>query len=209
MAEPDRSIVAPGVTRTDCFWGYFLEGRKDALLRAELAREDWFPTGDRDKRGRVTRSSHVKHQGREVEVSCRGKCSVGRYYVSVRYTARDLQSKELAKAHAEAQRKLADLPQDAEVFRARCIDLMERLVHAFTSTHSTGEYTGWRLHAETLDEIERIGGHLRNAIETGKILFDPAARRAAETRIKAEVAEQDLGLQNFLASLKPEDRHAR
>jgi hypothetical protein len=203
MADKDTTTVAPGVTRTDCFWGYFLEGKKEALLRAGLAREEWFHTGERDKRGRAIRSNRFEHQGREIKVLRRNKSPGGRYYVGVSYTARDLQSKELAKAHADAQRKIAALPEDAEVFRADCTDLMERLLHAFTSTHSTSEYTGWRLHPETLGEIERIGGHLRNAIETGKLLFDPAARRAAETRIKAEVAEQDPGLQNFLASLKP------
>src|SRR5258708_11630446 len=202
MAMPDRSTVAPGVRREDYSWGYFLEGKKEELLRAGLAREEWFPTGgELDKRGRVIRSNFVKHQGREVV--CRDQCSGGRYQVSVSYTDRELQLKELAKARADAQRKITALPEDAEVFRADCIDLMERLLHAFTSTRSTSEYTGWRLHAETLGEIERIAGHLRNAIETGKILFDPPARRAVETRIKAEVAEKDPALQNFLASLKP------
>jgi hypothetical protein len=200
MANREVTTPAPGVTRTECHWGYYLQGKKDALIRAGLVREEWFPTGERDSRGRVIRRRKVEHEGRWIRVIDQGS----HIYVGVDYSERELIAIELAEAREAVYHKISCLPKDAESYRADCVDLMARLINAFTSTRSTGEYTGYRLHPATLSEIERIGGHLRNAIETGKVLFDREARQASIAKFLRELPEQDaaMGRVDSLSSAK-------
>ena len=74
----DTTIVAPGVERFNCFWGYRLEGRKDELLRGGFARPKWFLDGRRKRHGRIMRTVYAEHAG--VPVKCtqpaRGPCIV-------------------------------------------------------------------------------------------------------------------------------------
>src|SRR5260221_143145 len=92
MADSDTSTVAPGVTRRQCFWGYYLEGSKDALIASGLAHADWFiAPGERDKRGRVARSKKLKIDGHLVETRVPDK---GPAFVGFHYTAQERERAE-------------------------------------------------------------------------------------------------------------------
>ena len=68
MAGRDTTTIAPGVKRTDCFWGYYLEGKKEDLIRAGLAQERWFLDGKvRCESGQATRTTHFVQSGQMIE----------------------------------------------------------------------------------------------------------------------------------------------
>ena len=60
-------VVAPGVTREEYCWGFFLRGRKEALITAGFAEEDWFVRQDElDSHGRRRRQKKFVVKGIEI-----------------------------------------------------------------------------------------------------------------------------------------------
>lgn len=98
--------IAPGVARDDTGWGYNLHGTKAALLEAGLARAEWFPTGERNKRGQVVRSKYLEHEGRQI--MCREEQHGGRYWIRVSYADGELEAAD------EALRSLLDRVGDGK-----------------------------------------------------------------------------------------------
>ncbi len=75
----DTITVAPGVTRHNCHWGYYLEGAKADLLRAGLAKSEWFLDGrEKTWHGTTIRTVCAEQDGMPVECSqpARGLCIV-------------------------------------------------------------------------------------------------------------------------------------
>lgn len=71
--------IVPGVTLTNCHWGYYLEGTKDALLRSGLARSEWFLDGrEKTRYGKTIRTVYTDQDGMRVECNqpAHGLCSV-------------------------------------------------------------------------------------------------------------------------------------
>jgi hypothetical protein len=108
------------------------------------------------------------------------------------------QRKRIAEAAAEAKRKLAQLPGDGGSFLQDRALWAEVFIRSFASISGDPKYDGYRLHPDTISEIQRIGGHLVAAIEEGQVLFDRAARASAETKIRAEFAEHDPAFAQFV-----------
>jgi hypothetical protein len=73
------TMIAPGVARHDCHWGYYLEGTKDALLRAGVAESKWFLDGRKKAgHGKTIRTVYAEQHGVPVECTqpARGLCMV-------------------------------------------------------------------------------------------------------------------------------------
>ena len=199
--EPTHTVPAPGVVRIDCYWGYDVEGKKAALIAAGQAEEAWFPDGkSRDPRGRVVRTLRVVHEGRKVTISQKGNGDC--FALRVCYTEEERARRALAENSLKVQRKLDALPASAQAFRVRCARALELILASFLLGVSNPKCDGYRLHPETIGELERIAGDARNVVETGKVLFSAAARAAYEQSLKSELARSDPDLQKFLGSLR-------
>lgn len=74
----DTTEVAPGVTKVECSWGHWYEGKKEDLIEYGFAFENWFAKPTRDKFGRVHRSKRFKVQGQLIETTlpARGRATV-------------------------------------------------------------------------------------------------------------------------------------
>lgn len=83
MAIGEITTVAAGVTRFEFVIGFHHWGTRDALIRARLARPEWFASGKRDRRGRKVLSVKAVHEGRPIRCIEQGK---GRYQVTTYYT---------------------------------------------------------------------------------------------------------------------------
>lgn len=192
MAVDHPTTVAPGVLRTEYHWGYILNGSEAALTSAALVQESWLEDGTaRDKRGRVVRSKRLTVNGRHI---CTTMTDPKRqlFKVRVRFTAAETAARENTKAAAEAvanvRRNIEAMPKRAEEYRARLVDMFERFGAAIIDFASTSSHGGYRLHAETIAELQRLTGHIANAIEIGEIVFDRKARMAAEIKIRSQAA---------------------
>lgn len=207
MANHENTTVAPGVTRTDCHWGYYLQGTRVDLLRAGLAKESWFPTGQRDKGGRGIRMVHTEIGNGSVLCL---EAANGRCYVAIEPTREKREREQFEEAMAEANRKIEQLPIDADAFLKDTAERTEILVGECYEIFDCSKYNGYRLHADTLAEVERIGRHLVMAIENGKAIFNSADRAAAERKIRAEIAEHDPAAQRFMHAIKAQaERNAK
>jgi len=79
----DTVTVAPGVTRNNCHWGYYLEGTMDALIASGLTKKSWFSDwSERRANGNVVRLKRLFIDGRNVETTrpARGECLVRVHY---------------------------------------------------------------------------------------------------------------------------------
>lgn len=64
------ATIAPGVKRTELSWGYYLEGKKEALIASGLAEPSWFADrSQRNKRGQIVRSKKLIVDGRKVQTT--------------------------------------------------------------------------------------------------------------------------------------------
>lgn len=64
----ETATIAPGVTRHNCDWGYYLEGSKDALLRAAMAEFEWFLDGrEKTEYGKTIRTVYTEQDGIPIE----------------------------------------------------------------------------------------------------------------------------------------------
>jgi hypothetical protein len=112
-------VVAPGITRNDCGWGYYLNGRKDDLLRAGLAKESWFADGvELDERGRVVRTKHVEWEGRSV--TSKWNASSDHFYITVHYGQKELEAKDQSKRYEQMveRMRMLDPIEHVELLRA-------------------------------------------------------------------------------------------
>ena len=64
MAGGNTTALAPGVSRTECDWGYYIDGKKDDLLCSGFAKESWFANGERGCR-RMFRTTDRKLEERD------------------------------------------------------------------------------------------------------------------------------------------------
>jgi hypothetical protein len=189
----------------ECGWGFYLDGKKDALLASGLARMEWFPTGKaRDKRGRVIRHRRTEHEGREVY--CRDCNSGGRYSIRFDYTGEEL---ELAKSQYQSRRDAERAPKTAAAFRAMC-DLVAGV--ALFGLHRSAGYKAdknatFRFDDETLEAIHIEAMKIRDLLRDGRILklrdpIDPARMDMVRA------AEFDSSFQKFLRQLPAQQRGA-
>ena len=60
MAATEVTTISQGVTRNECFWGYVLKGKQDALIASGLVKRGWFiKSGQLDEKGRICRSKSL------------------------------------------------------------------------------------------------------------------------------------------------------
>lgn len=199
MAKNENTTVAPGVWRTDCpAWGYYLVGSMDALMSAGLAQADWLQDGTvKDKRGRTTRSKYQIVNGRHVNTTMHGD-KRRTYTVSVGFTEAELAARKNVEAAAELQRQIDAMPKSAEAYRKNTIDMLDRFTAAVIGVAGDTSFDGYRLHPETISELQRLAGHMVNAIEIGEVVFDRKVRTAAEIKIRVKAAKADPAVQSFM-----------
>ncbi len=199
MAAHEITTIAPGVTRTDCDWGYYLEGAQEALIGAGLATAEWFADGtERNTKGQVVRSKRFQVDGRAVETTTRQRSRI--CTVRITFSEADQEGRESAKVAAEVRRKLGALPKTAEQYRARTAATFENVIDAIIGMAREPSHGGYRIDADTIAELQRMAGHMVNAVEVAKVVFDRKARTAAEITIKAPMAQADPTFQAFMAS---------
>jgi len=199
------TLVAPGVWRTDCpVWGYYLVGSRDALISAGLAQADWLQDGtERDKRGRAVRSKRQIVNGRRISTTMHND-KRQTYTVDVGFTEAELAARENLEAAAEMQRQIDIMPKSAEAYRKSTIDMLDRFTAAVIGVASDTSFDGYRLHPETISELQRLAGHMVNAIEIGEVIFDRKARMATEIKIRVKAAKADPALQGFMQRMTGE-----
>jgi hypothetical protein len=204
MAD-SKTTVAPGVTRSEYWWGYYLNGSKEALLSAGLVQEDWLQDGTvRNKRGYVVRSMSLTIDGRRIKTNVandkRQTVTVLMNFTKAELAAgeRAEGAREAAEAAAKAQREIEALPKNAKEARERAANLFEAFVGSQIKMAGNPKYDGYQLHAETISELQRLAGQMRNAIETGKVVFNRQARYVAEFKIRVQASKADPALQGFM-----------
>lgn len=201
MATLENTTVAAGVRRTDCPWGYLIEGSREALLSAGLAQASWLQDGTkRNKRGHTVRSKELTVNGRHIKTivsnSKRKMVTMWMDFTEAELAARG--NVEAEAEAAEARRQIDAMPKSAEAYRKKMIDLFERFVGAVIDRSGDSSSDGYRLHPETISELQRVAGHMVNAIDIGEIVFDRKARYAAEIKIRVKAAKADPAVQSFM-----------
>ncbi len=176
MSGRDDGIttIAPGVTRSDHFWGYDLKGTKDALLASGLAKEEWFCNGRRGKDGRRLTTVYFKIGGNRAR--CRPThWTEGQYIVAVDYSKAEVEKQRLALRQGESSRKAKDLLELGLVMTGKAFNW------------ENDPETAWRFPTET---IEQVKGHLREIMQ----LFEGGG---FEKR-SGLVVESDAAFQRFI-----------
>ena len=122
MAGGNITALAPGVSRTECDWGYYIDGKKDDLLCSGFAKESWFESGERGC-GRIVRTTDTKLEGRDARFTqhFNGNCQITVWFTQVEMDDRAA-ADEAAKAQARMRKKLEAMPKSAEAYRERIID---------------------------------------------------------------------------------------
>jgi hypothetical protein len=201
--DDNTKIVAPGVKRTDLSWGFYLEGTRDALITAGVANLEWFPTGrEKNKRGQVSRTTYLKHDGRDVDVND-NKGDGRRCVVRVMYTPDEVVLKRQRAFYEEALAKerleLAFIPKTREEYRRNAARRMAGdLAQAIELDCTRDEYSGYRYAPEVIEELEGLAQEMVTLLQAGRTIFTPALQRARIAAIKSKTAAADPGLREFL-----------
>lgn len=109
--DDDTITVAPGVTRSDNWWGYRLEGSKEALIGSGLVQAAWFvEPGRKNKRGYVLRSKRQTVDSRKIKttIPAHGPCVVWMHYTESEAEAakrREVAAARIALTQPDALRK--------------------------------------------------------------------------------------------------------
>jgi uncharacterized Zn finger protein len=154
----------------------------------------------------MVRTLDLTVNGREIRTFIadlkRQEFEVQMYLTETEQAARDG-----VEAAAEVQRKIDALPKSAEAFRKRIVEDIAHFTGVVIDSASTSSFDGYRLHPETIAELQRLTGHMENAIEIGEVVFDRKARTAAEAKIVGEATkaapENDMKYLRFKHSLTP------
>lgn len=198
----DRVDVAPGVVRTDWFWGYCLEGTKEDLLRAGFAKDEWFPSGERDKRGRVVRTKKLEVDGRLIECRQEGK---ERFRVYVHHSERERElaeaRNELTRARDREHKELAALPASHDDYRQQYGAFAARAIESLVEGLCADGVGGYHYAPEVIDELRAKVGEIENILEIGRTLFDPNEKASRVAAIKVKTAEADPTFYSFMESL--------
>lgn len=198
--DPDIFTVAPGVVRHNCCWGYYLMGRKEAIIAAGLVSESWFADGtQRNKRGQVVRLKEMSVDGRRIRTTISAK---GHGEVNVFYTEAELAANENT-TQEKALSSWSDLGPDE--YRAELLTLANVMFGALVRyAGGLGVVSKLRCHLSSPD-VERLRHQLDEAIS----IIENAAireRRApdqenAPARALLTKAESDPHFQRFIGKL--------
>jgi hypothetical protein len=200
MAEAETTTVAPGVTREDCEWCYWLTGTKDDLLRAGLAHETWFANGKRDKRGRVIRSIHAEHEGRTI--CCTEQQRTGRHQIQVQFTDEEVERARQCKRFEDIRKaereRIASMPGSHDDFRATAMIIAKSALYALHCSVLRGT-GGYRFAPETIEELKRANVELLAVLQDGKTVFSQERRQAEIAKIKTDTIAANPELADLLA----------
>lgn len=195
------STAAPGVRKEEFEWGYLYEGPKEALICAGLVQESWLSDGTvLDKRGRVVRQKQLTVNGRETRTTMTS-AKRQMFTVYVKFTDAEIAARKSAEAAAEVRREIETMPKSAEAYRKHMINFIEIVGRGIILATSDPSDSGYRFHAETISELQRLAGDMVKAIEIGEVVFDRKARTAAEIKIKAKAAKADPAVQSFMQQI--------
>ena len=102
MAGGNTTALAPGVSRTECDWGYYIDGKKDDLLCSGFAKESWFANGERGCR-RMFRTTDRKLEERDglFTEHINGNCQI-----TVCFTQLEMNDRAAADKAGKAQARI-------------------------------------------------------------------------------------------------------
>lgn len=203
-AMDEYVVVAPGVKRNDCHWGYYLQGRKDDLIASGLVKAEWLPDESvRDKRGRVIRSRKTMlADGMEV----RATQTKLRFCVHFEYSDEEKERRhaieEYKKAKQAEAKELSHLPQSHEQYRNRYVGFFEALYEdRFSELFGESKYHGYRYAPEVIQACEVKLQEIRELLETGRTLYSAERQQAYIAKVKASTAAADPEFHGFLTSI--------
>jgi hypothetical protein len=200
-----KKNVAPGVTREDFHWGYMLEGRKEALLAAGLAKHEWFPDGvQRNNRGGIIRTVKFEHEGRGAY--CRQERK-NWFLVGINYSEEERDRwheaselrEEYEKALTDEKKEIAHMPTSHEQYREKSVRRWEIMFEErFTDIFGPHEYHGFSYAPEVLAAVDLKMAEIRGILETGRTLYSAERQQARIAEVRAKVAAADPDVRAFL-----------
>lgn len=194
--------VAPGVKRSDHFWGYSLTGSKDALIASGLVKPDWFVrVGLKNKRGHTMRTKRLEIDGRLIEstVPACGHANVRFSYTQEEQdAARDRE--ELRKARVYETAEIAKLPNSHERYRQVTSEIFRQWLGALRNALNRPS-GGYHYAYEVLAEFDDAVADIEHALATARTLYDPKERAREIAGFKAKTAKADPALQRFMDQL--------
>ena len=198
-----EAVAVPAVIREEFDWGFMLTGTREAFIAAGFnARHFVFAKGRwPDGRPGPRSSSKVITHERRKGLACKLP-QAGLFSVSFDHTESERRAYERARwAQAEqaaTDRALADLPTDADGYRAWLEASITRDLQSLFFACRFGK-GGFRLEAAPEDdEVDLAFIALCEAIRARRIVFDPSGKAQAVTSIRARAARRDTQLQAFI-----------
>jgi len=193
-------LIAPGVAREDHWWGYVLEGARDALISTGLAKPEWFADGiARNKYGKVIRSIDHEVDGRKAQTRMLPKRGI--YIVRVSYTTQEKDARErrekLDAGLRQERDRIAALPKSADDYRARREEGVRMLLNAARDI-LVADHGGYRFDKSVDEVFDEAFDDLIDELRTRSVLYSAKGREAEIQRIKAETARRDPTLQSLL-----------
>jgi len=188
------------VKASEHFWGRVYEGRRDALIAAGIAARGDFPGDVGNPRKRVYRTIR-KVDGEEVDVWVR-RNSVHRFTVRIDFTeqqqARAEDRERAWDAANRAQRLIDSLPQDADDFRGRMVQLVESMMESVKETLGYAGH-GYFFDRSVIERFEWATNEAAKALEDGKVKFHARRRREQILGLRGESSRADAGFKRFIA----------
>lgn len=166
MINGDTTKPAPGVTRHECGWGYYLQGSMPALLASELAKPHWFSCGIvRDKGGRCIRSKRLTEGGRSIHTTApkAGACTVW-----IHYTVAEKQAAEEARAAAERRRLSQPEALRAHAEKKHMMHGICFVLAAFNATNSPS--SEWTFPPDVQNSAMQLCRELMQLFQNSKII---------------------------------------
>lgn len=184
MAKHKRSTLFD-VERTDSYWGYALEGNRDALIDSAEVCPEWMEFGsDKDHRGRTVRTRKLcRLDRRKVTIKDIGR---GRFDVRVFFTADE--AGQQRRLHEESVRREAEEryeqgrkerePKTRDEFRWRADEIVDFAFRYIQHYIGEGE-GGFRFDTATAEECAKARTTLVGAMKHGRVIDDGRERRPA------------------------------
>ncbi|MBI3043561.1 MAG: hypothetical protein HYY78_12145 [Betaproteobacteria bacterium] len=185
--------VAPGVTRINCSWGYYLEGKKEQIIAAGLAKPSWFTDPkERNKRGQIVRSKTQLIDGRRIDTTLPAS---GRCFVRFHYTDSERVKIERAKNCKYEPKTAQEFRRDSENAAKSFLFSLHRL----TGWHA--ENAPYRYDDEALESLRENIAEILLTIRDGRIvkLRDAINFERLEATLQAE---SDPQFQRFMGKLQ-------
>ena len=204
MAATEVTTISQGVTRNECFWGYVLKGKQDALIASGLVKKGWFiKPGQLDEKGRICRSKKLVVNGRTIHttIPANGAATVRVHFTEAERNAHEEQQRAGRARQQPRSQCQEHEPKSVNDFREHMTNVTRLLTyHIHTLAGWKAENVPFRYNDEALNEMRNHIAEIWITIQDGKIikLRDPID---LERMGAVSAAESDSVFQRFLGRL--------